>query len=271
MVWAGDCMLHNHSFEKLVYAYESGSLIVHNAVAVEIGPERPAMMYQTITSAFMFPIAGEARIQVDHEVFYAKPGKMIYIPYTANLKISVLNNEKYSYINLFHQHPQRPLFEMDLSKDFDEVHNHLKELVAASKSATTNKLFQKNIQLKKLFALLQTQANSPQMDDYKVVKQLITYIDTHYQEDITLETLASIANMKKSQISYLFKKYTNKRPIDYLIQHRIRKALELLETTDLLICEVAGEVGYQDPFYFSRLFKKYTGISPTTLRAQLLK
>ena len=262
-------MAHNNSFEKLVYAYESGSLIVHNAVAIEIEPERSGLIYQTITSAFMFPTSGEARIQLDQEVFHAKPGKLIYIPYTANIKISVLSEEKYSYINLFHQFPQRPLFEMDLSKDFDEVYELLTGLVASCKSAKTKKLFQKNIQIKKLFALLQAQTTSPQMDDYKVVKDLITYIDAHYHQDITLDKLASIANMKKSQISYLFKKYTNKRPIDYLIQHRIRKALELLETTDLLICEVAGEVGYQDPFYFSRLFKKYTGISPTTLRSQM--
>lgn len=264
-------MIQKNCFEKLTQAYDSGRLIVHNAVAVNISPVSPLLDYQTITSAFMFPISGEARIDLDNEVFHAKSGKMLYIPYTTDIKIAVLSKNNFSYINIFHQLPQRPLFEMDITNVFEDVNKLLVDLVTLCKSAKAKELFQKNLQIKKLFALLQNQKTAHQNSDYGVVRELITYMKDHYQQNITLEKLAKLSNLTKSQISYIFNKYTNKRPIDYLIQYRIKKAMNLLETTDLLISEVAEEVGYQDPFYFSRIFKKYTGFSPTLLRLQTKK
>jgi AraC-like DNA-binding protein len=261
-------MLQNNRIETLIDAYHSGSLIIHNAVAVDISPTRPTLDYQTITSAFMFPISGEARIYLNNKVFLAKPGKMIYIPYATKIKVTVLSNEHFSYINLFHQLLERPLFEMDLMNIFEDVYKLLVKLVTLCQSTKSEELFQKNIGMQKLFTLLQNQIMAPKICDYAIVKDLIHYMNTHYGEDINLEKLAALAGLKKSKISYLFKKYTNKRPIDYLIHYRIKKALELLETTDLLICEVAERVGYQDPFYFSRLFKRHTGIAPTALRQQ---
>ncbi|MDA3129432.1 helix-turn-helix domain-containing protein [Aliibacillus thermotolerans] len=56
--------------------------------------------------------------------------------------------------------------------------------------------------------------------------------------------------------------------MDYFIQVRIEKATELIKTTDLFISDIAEQVGYQDPYYFSRLYKKYTGISPSAVRRQ---
>jgi len=261
-------MIQDDHFAKLIKAYHSGSLIIHNAVESELNPTSPALIYQSITSAFMFPTGGKAKIHLDNKVLYATSGKMIYIPYTADIKITVLSQEKFSCINLFHQHPERLQFEMDVTTVFDDVYRLLAELVTLSKSAKTKELLHKNIHIKKLFSLLQTHRPSQQTSDSYLINDIITYMNTHYHQDITLEKLAKLANMKKSQISYLFKKYTNKRPIDYLIQYRVKKALELLETTDLLISEIAEKVGYHDPLYFSRLFKKYTGISPTSLRLQ---
>ncbi len=261
-------MLQNNQFNHLITAYHSGSLIIHNAKAVNISPLDPDLNYQTITSALMFPIGGEAEIQLDNKVFAAKSGKMIYIPYSTDLKISVLSQSHFSYINLFHQLLERPLFEMDITNVFNDAYKLLTELVDLSQSAKPKVHFPKSIMIKKLFFLLQNQKTAPQDCDYTIVKELIDYMNIHYHQEISLEKLAKLANKKESQISYLFKKYTNKRPIDYLIQYRIKVALELIETTDLLINEVAEKVGYQDSFYFSRLFKKYTGISPTALRLQ---
>lgn len=261
-------MAQNSYIEMLFHAYQSGRLIIHNTIVVDINPSNTSLNYQTITSAFMFPIGGEAKIQLDNQSLLAKPGKMIYIPYATNIKISVLSKENFSYINLFHQFLKRPLFEMDISNIFDDIYKLLMELVTLSKSTKSKELLQKSIQTQKLFTLLQSQKTDSPLCDYAIVKDLIHYINTHYHEDINLEKLAALAGVKESQISYLFKKYTNKRPINYLIHYRIKMALELLETTDLLICEVAERVGYQDPFYFSRLFKRHIGISPTAIRLQ---
>ncbi|MFJ7954370.1 AraC family transcriptional regulator [Lysinibacillus sp. NPDC096418] len=258
-------MANNNHINMLFHAYQSGSLIVHSTIAVNINAAK-SLNYQTMTSALMFPIKGEATIQLDNQSLLAKPGKMIYIPYATNIKISVLSKENFSYINIFHQLIKRPLFEMEISNIFDEAYKLLIELVRLSKSTESKKLLQENIQTEKLFTLLQSQKKDLPICDYTIVKDLIHYINNHYHEDFNLEKLATLANVEKSKISYLFKKYTDKRPINYLIDYRLKIALELLETTDLLICEIAERVGYKDHFYFSRLFKKHIGICPSAVR-----
>lgn len=261
-------MTKNDCLEKLLHAYNSGSLFVHTAMKYEVSPSNPVLIYQTITSAFMFPIGGKAKIQLDDKIFDAIAGKMIYIPYASDLRLSVLSQEPYAYINIFHHNPERLRFEMDIRPIFHDVMKMLVELVTLCQSAKTKGYFHHNIQVEKLFNLLNNNQSSIHSSNHAVVNHLIDYIDAHYDQEITLEKLAKLVNMKEAQVSYLFKKYTNKRPIEHLIQLRIRKSTELIQTTDLPISEIAGKVGYQDPFYFSRLFKKYTGLSPTTLRLQ---
>ena len=186
-------MIKNSQIEMLFHDYQSGSLIIYSTILVDIPPLK-SLDYQTMTSALMFPISGEARIQLDNQSFLAKPGKMIYIPYATNIKISVLSKENFSYINIFHQLIKRPIFEMDISNIFDDVYKILMELVRLSKS---KELLQKNIQTQKLFTLLQSQETNLPLYDYAIVKDLIHYINSHYHEDITLEKLAALASIKK--------------------------------------------------------------------------
>ena len=64
-----------------------------------------------------------------------------------------------------------------------------------------------------------------------------------------------------------FRRYTNKTPMQYIISLRIANAKMLLETTDYSIKEIGCIVGYDNPLYFSRLFSKYTGMSPAKYRS----
>lgn len=114
-------MTKNDCLEKLLHAYNSGSLFVHTAMKYEVSPSNPVLIYQTITSAFMFPIGGKAKIQLDDKIFDAIAGKMIYIPYASDLKLSVLSKEPYAYINIFHHNPERLRFEMDIRPIFHDV------------------------------------------------------------------------------------------------------------------------------------------------------
>nr|WP_285874008.1 helix-turn-helix transcriptional regulator [Halalkalibacter oceani] len=77
--------------------------------------------------------------------------------------------------------------------------------------------------------------------------------------------------MKPKYFSYLFQKFAGAGPIDYLIQYRMNKAYELLMTGQFTIKNVAQSVGYADAYYFSRLFKKYKGVSPSRLSGQETK
>ena len=84
-------------------------------------------------------------------------------------------------------------------------------------------------------------------------------MEKSYNKNLCLEDLADIAGMNKAHFSYTFNKI-------YLIRLRLKKAVNML-LSGVSVTETAINVGYRDPLYFSRLYKKYFGISPSqTLR-----
>jgi AraC-like DNA-binding protein len=72
--------------------------------------------------------------------------------------------------------------------------------------------------------------------------------------------------LSSKQLAYLFQKYAGMSPNAYLIEQRVNHARELLCTTACSVTEVSAYVGYSDPYYFSKLFKKRTGVCPSTLQ-----
>ncbi len=92
------------------------------------------------------------------------------------------------------------------------------------------------------------------------------YIDKNYRQAINLDTLSEASYISKSYISHQFKKDMGMSPIDYLIKKRIEIARYLLLNTDYTVTEVAKQVGYDNPLYFSALFKKHADMSPTEYR-----
>lgn len=100
----------------------------------------------------------------------------------------------------------------------------------------------------------------------KRFNKLIKYIEDNYTEQLTIETLASIANMSSYHFCRLFKQTTGKSAIDYINSLRIEKAVLLLQQGDYNITEIALACGFNDTNYFSRLFKKYKNLSPSQIR-----
>jgi iron complex transport system substrate-binding protein len=96
----------------------------------------------------------------------------------------------------------------------------------------------------------------------ELAAQALRYIHEHYREPITLDQMAQTLNYSAKNLSKVFKKETGYSLIDYVIQVRINNAKELLEGTDATIQEIAESVGYSDRLYFTRVFKKYAGITP---------
>ncbi|SFF47449.1 AraC-type DNA-binding protein [Paenibacillus algorifonticola] len=111
--------------------------------------------------------------------------------------------------------------------------------------------------------LLQSERHGQNKESYPVIEDAVLYIQTHFMESITLAMLAERYKLKSKYFSHLFTKYTGTGPIDYLIHYRMNKAQEWLQTKQFTVSAVARSVGYADPYYFSRLFKKYKGIAPS--------
>jgi two-component system, response regulator YesN len=102
--------------------------------------------------------------------------------------------------------------------------------------------------------------------DKKLVEIVKEYIIKHYNEDITLNRIAEVVYVNSSYICDLFKTQTGENFVDYLTKIRIEKAKVLLRNVKIKTYEVGQMVGYEDATYFSKVFKKVVGVSPSEYR-----
>jgi AraC-like DNA-binding protein len=86
---------------------------------------------------------------------------------------------------------------------------------------------------------------------------------------ISVDELAEHLNYSSSYLYSLFKEETGYSPIHYFNHLKIQKACQYLSFTNMSIKEISYELGFNDPFYFSRLFKKLMELSPTEYREEL--
>lgn len=100
-----------------------------------------------------------------------------------------------------------------------------------------------------------------------IVKKAAAYVDRHFTEELTLTSLAERYHVESSYFSRMFRQEKGKNLILYITEKRIEKAKEYIEKTETNLTEVAFLVGYDDYTYFSRVFKKNTGLSPREYRS----
>ncbi|MEQ7051276.1 helix-turn-helix domain-containing protein [Paenibacillus alvei] len=119
-------------------------------------------------------------------------------------------------------------------------------------------------------------ADKPSEEDERVekyrelMKAVMDYIHEHFAEELRLERLCRQFNISKTYFCYLFKRFTGKTFNDYLIDLRVSKAAHWLVATDKSVTEICFGTGFNDLAYFSRMFKRHTGMSPSKYKKQAL-
>ena len=99
-----------------------------------------------------------------------------------------------------------------------------------------------------------------------LIKQIKSYIEQNYQEEMSLTSVAKVVNVNSNYLSVMFKNQTGESFVDYFTKVRIEKAKKLLKDVRLKTYEVGEHVGYKDAAYFSKVFKKFVGMSPSEYR-----
>lgn len=105
----------------------------------------------------------------------------------------------------------------------------------------------------------------------KVIKDVLDYIEKYYMNDISLLTVSDFVHMNHIYLSRLIKKETGRTFLDILTSIRMKKACEMLKDGSMKAYEVADMVGMKDSGYFSQVFKKYFGMTPSEYRESELK
>ncbi len=150
------------------------------------------------------------------------------------------------------------------------VRSRFDELLIAHRSPHPAAGVHANTCLYSLLGLMVRQVQSPhaattdedRLDTFRIQR----YIHEHLAAPLTLEQLAAAAKLSPTHFLRLFRERFRMPPMRYVIQQRIAQAATLLEETNQPVNRISRAVGYEDPYYFSRLFKKATGVSPQGYR-----
>ena len=106
---------------------------------------------------------------------------------------------------------------------------------------------------------------------YAVAERIRLYIEQNYKEDIALQNIAAAMNYSDVYFCKLFKQCFDKSFVTYLTDYRVGIAKKLLEDVLISVKDVGVSVGYHDPNYFAKVFKRSVGITPSDYRLQLLQ
>ncbi len=146
-------------------------------------------------------------------------------------------------------------------------------------SETNNEYIIKGKFLELLGTLIQyysRKAKAGKMQYQKHIKEIedtMVYINQHYNDNITLEKLAQIANMNKFHYCTVFKNINHQTVWDYILERRINTSLNYLNSTQkkMTILEIATLCGFNNTVNFNKCFKKIMGMTPTEYRKQIEK
>ena len=117
--------------------------------------------------------------------------------------------------------------------------------------------------LSKVKAATEVVANRKEDQSTSVISKAIEYIEENYKKELSLDEVSRAVNVSPYYFSKLFKEEKGENFVEYLTRVRMETAKKLLSTTDMSMKEICRQIGYSDPNYFSRNFKKYTGMTPT--------
>lgn len=156
--------------------------------------------------------------------------------------------------------PNYNKFISEISRIFDDIYTTLEN------GYSINNIAYANMSLQHLLALLVYRLQENQKGSMSMPEKAIHFMKENIANCYSLQELSGMFGYSSSQFSNIFRKETGYAPIDYFIHLKIQHSCTLLDLTDKKIYAVAKSVGYNDPYYFSRLFKKMMHVSPELYR-----
>ena len=230
-------------------------------------------------------IDGHRRYFIDNKVYDVNSGDVIVVPERVIHKVinQPINspNDTYERYLLFPRREEIPSeFYPCLSNYYYPLSEEagkrvLESMMEIEQETKKPHAYSKYLNRANLYRILGVLAKQPKCDTQNVgignqlVYDTCNYLRHHFAEPITLDTVSKQLFVNKSYLSATFRKFTGLTFLEYLTSMRILHASILLKETNYSIIQISEECGYQDSVYFSAVFKRVTGVTPTRYRRMI--
>lgn len=271
-------------YNKLAEGFNLSHIELSGVYKVEVPKGSVAKGHHTMAQncGIVIPISGRAHYNIDKTNYELERGNILFAGSSMPLDKTVLGDKPWIYflvhykvtncevspVNFMAQH-----FELKIcEKNTMRLLSRLQELSqVASEMTGMSRLKMGNLLRQLIQEILEYSMCYSWDSEADKVNQTESYIKSHYSEELTMSQLADRIGWDQKKLNYAFTKQVGISPKKYLIQYRIDRAKSLLANENFQIGDVALQVGYEDPFLFSRMFKKYTTLSPSQFRMSLGK
>lgn len=278
----------NYSFPILVSqeklsAYESGSFLWHWHPEIELTLVTRGQMIYQVNSNLYHLHQGEALFGNSGTLHTGRSLKNRDCSYTSitfepKLIYGYENSIIYtSYVKPVIQNFSLSAVHFDLSQDWHRrVLALINEIIEIDSKHSTTYEIDITVRLQQFWQLLFLHSSLISEDmgadrrSYERICSILSYIEEHYAEKLTLEDIAETVHLCKSECSRIFRKYMNISLFEFILRYRIEKSIHYLTNTKYSVTETAAMVGFQDSNYFSKVFRAQKGCSPTKFKQKTL-
>jgi AraC family transcriptional regulator of arabinose operon len=274
----------NVNTNDLIYKYSKINLEFEGIYEITIPPGVDSLEQSTMNGVcgILIPIGGKAHFLLENHSYDLEPGKVLFAGPGMRLDKEVISDSdwhyalihyksisrgsEHSFINQFHH-----MFDIG-KKQRPALYQYLDQFKRNYEDASNLSLLKNKRLLYTFIEFILQQVLEREMSlEAEPIQQMTAYIKNNIEKNITVKELADKMDIDPKRFYYLFQKDIGIPPKKYIMTYRIKRAKELLIDGKYSITEVAGMVGYEDVFYFSRIFKKNTGISPSLFRESFEK
>jgi AraC-like DNA-binding protein len=262
---------------QLAEYYAKANLSYTDIFSAKVPPGNAVSNLETTPNycGIVIPITGCACFTINGTPYILKPGIVVHTGPSMKLDKEVIGNEAWCYARIHFQLPESekshfPFYNSHFALKTGinpKIIEYVKYLIKNdSKPDSISRLLCKATFIKLLEEFVLTAKKLQRDDAADIIDNAVTYINERYWEPITIERLAEEYGLTGKRFGYLFFKHVGMAPLKYLTELRMRHAKELLSTCECTITQISECIGYENPYYFSNIFKQYTGVSPSAFR-----
>lgn len=262
-------------YDRLIESFAYNDFNIKGVYKYKVDSDNKGFEKTSPFPGFIFPISGKAQYKFDGTPYVAKMGNIIHGGANMDLDKEVVSKKSWEFVVVLYDmylksgdlELDKLHFELNIGRN-PKILNNLLRLSNIQDDEPMSMFRRENI-FRSMLEDIFTSAHTDNLTDTeKLFSDVSSFIQENYDDNISIKGLSELNGVTENQLSYAFNKHTKMGPGEYLIRFRMNMAKNLLVETELSIGEISELVGYVDPLYFSRIYKKTYGLSPNNFRKE---